>query len=168
MFRSTYVLFILFAVVLSGCAQAPIAEVGDKAPNFNLPQVTTKSSLKLASKTDRPIVLNFWSTTCSACLQELPDLNKIHEETSAVVIGIALDEDPAEVKRIMENHQIDFEVVMGNQELFEQYDGFGIPYTLILDKHKTIRKRFRGIASHQEIADVIQRIEERDEAVASR
>lgn len=163
MFRLQVVILILLC---SGCASQEYSEVGDRAPNFDLPTVNSEASLSLNSSEGRPVILNFWSSTCSACLKELPDLNQLHKEGGVTVIGIALDEDSSQVKQIVEDKAIEFDVVLGTQQLFEQYEGYGIPYTLVLDKNKTIRKRFRGIATHQELVETIQQIEATKDTVA--
>ena len=149
-----------------GCSTNQIAELGDKAPTFDLPIITSNDFLNLAQDGEKPIVLNFWSTSCGACIQELPDLNRIHNDENAVVMGIALDNDVESVNRIIKKNSINFEVALGTQKLFEQYDGYGIPYTLILDKDRRIRKRFRGKASYEDIASTLKKIEEIDGAVA--
>lgn len=163
--KNMFCLVVLIAFV-TGCATTKVAEVGDKAPTFELPVVASSDSLNLDVRDGKPVVVNFWSTSCSACIQELPDLNRIHNDETAVVIGIALDEDTDSVKRICQKNDINYEVALGTQKLFEQYDGYGIPYTLILDKNKTIRKRFRGKASYEDMASVLKKIETLDGSVA--
>ena len=124
---------VVLIVFVAGCATTKVAEVGDKAPTFELPVVASNEFLNLDIHDDKPIVVNFWSTSCGACIQELPDLNRIHSDETAVVIGIVLDEDTDSVKRICQKNDINYEVALGTQKLFEQYDVYGIPYTLILD-----------------------------------
>ncbi len=52
--------------------------VGDKAPNFAL--VDTRDSLvRLDQFKGQIIYLSFWFTTCGACVQEIPEENKIAE-----------------------------------------------------------------------------------------
>lgn len=160
-----FVLPILALLFLAGCAHQPIAEVGDRAPAFEFPDITTDRPIGLNSGDGEFVVLNFWSTSCATCIKELPDLNQVHKDKTALVIGISLDEDIEQVQRVVREKEIAFDVVMGNQELFEQYDGFGIPYTLILDKNQRIRKRFRGEVSREEIVKVLGEIEGRDDAI---
>ena len=45
----------------------------------------------------RPLVVNFWATTCSSCIKEMPHLIELYEELSPhglEVIGIAMAHDP--------------------------------------------------------------------------
>ena len=48
------------------------------------------------------------------------------------------------MKPFVDAHQINYIVGAGNQDLFQQFNGVGIPYTLVLDPSQQIVKIYRG------------------------
>ena len=53
------------------------ATIGDRAPTFRLQTMATGHSVSLASLEGKPLVVNFWSSTCTICDQEMPTLQAI-------------------------------------------------------------------------------------------
>lgn len=91
------------------------------------------------------VVLNFWATWCAPCLKEIPDLNEVAANSKAKVVGIALDEDGMKaVKPFVDRFRINYTVLLGDQDLFQRFNGFGIPYTLVLDRSQRVVKIYRG------------------------
>ncbi|MGH9088060.1 MAG: redoxin domain-containing protein [Acidimicrobiales bacterium] len=53
------------------------ATIGDQAPSFHLRTMSTGQPVTPASLRGKPLVLNFWSSTCTICDQEMPALQAI-------------------------------------------------------------------------------------------
>lgn len=51
----------------------------------------TLSTVGNGTAGDSPVLLNFWATTCTSCLAELPVLDRLHRRGTYRVIGISLD-----------------------------------------------------------------------------
>lgn len=131
-------------LVLAGCAAPPPVEVGEIAPEFDLPALGggTVSSDDLDA---RPTVVSFWATWCQPCYREIPVLNELARESEVQVVSIALDEDGAAVVApFVEERQIGYPVLLGDEETFFRFDGFGIPHTLVLDAERRIVAVHRG------------------------
>ena len=56
----------------------------------------------------RPLVLNFWATWCKACVEELPDLNRLARDVT--VVGIS-NEPEDTLKDFMKTHSMRYIVV---------------------------------------------------------
>lgn len=138
-------------ILLSGCAggeEPGEVAVGRRPPSFSLTSLDG-STVTNRSLEGSVVVLNFWATWCATCASELPDLKQVAADSGAKVVGIALDEGGADtVKSFADSHGIseikNFTVLLGDQELFQRYDGAGIPYTLVLDRSQRIVKIYRG------------------------
>jgi thiol-disulfide isomerase/thioredoxin len=118
--------------------------LGSRAPKFSLKSLegatVTNSSLE-----GDIVVLNFWATWCAPCLKEIPDLKEVAANSKAKVVGIALDEDGIKaVKPFVDRFGINYTVLLGDQDLFQRFNGFGIPYTLVLDRSQRVVKIYRG------------------------
>lgn len=118
--------------------------VGSLAPSFSLTSLdgtTVKSGVLKGSV----VVLNFWATWCQPCMVEIPELKELAASSNVKVVGIALDQDGANtIKPFVANHQINYTVLVGNEEVFQRFNGLGIPYTLVLDRSQRIVKIYRG------------------------
>jgi peroxiredoxin len=150
------------ACVLFGCAgrEAPELEVGDLAPPFQLTAVG-ESAARVTSDDLRGkiAVLNFWSTNCTICLGEVKDLIQIHDSGKAVVVGIALEEDGDGLRQSLKELGIKYRVAVGDEALFTQFNGYAIPYTLVLDRSGKVRRRISGRIEAAELARVIEGID---------
>jgi len=62
----------------------------------------------------RPLVLNFWAPWCGPCVKEMPELDRFSKSQGpkgALVIGLAIDEDPA-VRKFLAAHPVGFPVAV--------------------------------------------------------
>lgn len=149
--------FILFSVVtLQGCGSARAVNpedvvVGATIPDFSVTSLEGKTIDK-ASLKGKPVVLNFWASWCTPCMSEIPELKEFAANSNADVVGIALDENGVEtVKPFVDAHKINYTVAVGTQDLFQQFNGVGIPYTLVLDPSQRIVKIYRGPTNRESL-----------------
>lgn len=71
---------------------------GRAAPSFLLPDLRRPSvSVSLKSLTGRPLVLNFWSTSCTVCVAEAPALAQAYRRLGSRLEFVGID--TAEVSR---------------------------------------------------------------------
>jgi cytochrome c biogenesis protein CcmG/thiol:disulfide interchange protein DsbE len=140
----------LFVLVLSfsGCGTSEpdpaSVVVGGQAPSFSLRSLdgTMVQSNGLKGNV---VVLNFWATWCQPCMTEIPELKQLAANSKAMVIGIALDQDGAKaIKPFVASNNINYTVLVGDEEVFQRFNGLGIPYTLVLDPSQRIVKIYRG------------------------
>jgi thiol-disulfide isomerase/thioredoxin len=141
-----------FTLAGAGCADAGGSEgvkVGRRVPAFSL---VTSANEKVtdSSLEGRFVLLNFWSTSCGPCREEMPDLQKLEESARATVVGIALDGGGWQaVKPFLERHGITYRVALGDEDLFERFGGVGIPYSLLLDRSMRVVKVYRGSVTRE-------------------
>lgn len=153
-------LFGLVVVLASGCRtlgdeDSAKVGIGVKAPPFSLETLDGR----LITNDDfdgRPLVLSFWATWCQPCLKEIPVLEELAKDARVEVIAVALDESGVEsVNPFIRKHEIAYRVVLGDQNLFDLFNGFAIPYTLVLDSTHVVVNIYRGPAGLEALmADV--------------
>jgi cytochrome oxidase Cu insertion factor (SCO1/SenC/PrrC family)/thiol-disulfide isomerase/thioredoxin len=68
------------------------ATLGERAPSFDLPVLgSTGKSAGLGAYAGELLVLNFWSSTCSICLQEMPALQQVTTDLHGQVAIVGVD-----------------------------------------------------------------------------
>jgi thiol-disulfide isomerase/thioredoxin len=144
----------LLVVCLTGCgneSDSPAVAIGNYAPAFTL-EARDGTTVKSSSLKGEIVILNFWATYCQPCRSEIPELNQIAESTRAKVVGISLDQGGPEVIKAFEKDAqltLNYTVLLGDEELFQRFDGIGIPYTLVLDRSQRIVKIYRGMVNRE-------------------
>jgi len=127
-----------------GAQDSGTITLGNRAPEFSLKSLEG-ATVTSGSLEGDIVVLNFWATWCGPCLNEIPELKEVAASSKARVVGIALDEQGLKaVKPFADRYGLNYTILLGDQELFQRFHGFGIPYTLVLDRSQRVVKIYRG------------------------
>ena len=135
----------------------------------NGPQVTAKffnaqfkdvngKIVDLTTLRGKTVVVNFWSTWCPPCVEEMPMFNEAQgqwKDKDVVFVGIAADQ-ADNVKEFLKKTPVSYPVVVSGQpgfdlsrELGNRYDA--IPYTLIINRQQNITNRHFGIYARKDL-----------------
>jgi peroxiredoxin len=88
-------LLVLLAIVAAGIYRFMPQRLA-QVPDIRLVSVAGEE-LRLTDYRGRPLLVTFWSTTCSSCIAEIPHLIGLYRELSPKgleIIGIAMAHDP--------------------------------------------------------------------------
>ena len=156
---------LISVVTLQGCGRAQAVNpedvvVGSTIPDFSVKSLEGKTIDKNALKGE-VVILNFWASWCTPCMAEIPELKELAAHSKAKIVGIALDDNGLEtVKPFVETHQINYTVAVGSQDMFQQFNGVGIPYTLVLDPSQRIVKIYRGPTTRESLEADLKTIQQ--------
>jgi thiol-disulfide isomerase/thioredoxin len=141
------------ALAVCGCGSPDIGgtAAGDEAPPFSLTaqdgRVVDSDSLR-----GQIVLLTFWSTTCGPCVRELPHLQQVDDSGRVKVVAVALDPGGWQtVRPFLDAHRVRLTVAVGDEELFERFDGYSLPHTLLLDRSMRVVKVYRGPVTRERI-----------------
>jgi len=140
------VLLALFAIA---CGAEQKAVVGKAAPNYHAASLTGGAS-SLAELKGKVVLVNAWATWCKPCLEELPELRRLHTELGSrglAVVGVSLDEDTAEapILKFAQDHQMAYAIWHDPaQRLMTTFDFAGLPTTVLIDRDGVLRWRSTG------------------------
>jgi thiol-disulfide isomerase/thioredoxin len=119
--------------------------------------------IQLSKLKGQVVVLNFWSTGCGPCIEEMPQLNKLvkHYAGKKVTFISLASNNAAALKKFFVSHPFEFTTIPSAEKI--QLDIFKlpgvIPYTIVIDQNYTIRKMWFGgtgdetFSLYQEIID---------------
>ncbi len=94
----------------------------------------------------KPVLLNFWFTTCIPCIEEMPVLNNIKQELEGRVHFIAVTFESVEkVKRFLTRHKFDFIQVADAKRFIQSLHMQAFPVNIFLDKEAVVQKIEFGI-----------------------
>ena len=110
-------------------------------------------------------MVNIWATTCSFCIEEMPDLQELNDEMEDLQILTLLtdvrsldDEDGVEEAHdIMSAQKVTLPVLLDTDELDECFPAVGTPTSYLLDQDGNILGRPKvGMASKENYAKWVQ------------
>ncbi len=131
----------------------PGIQVGDVAPDFNLPGLD-RSTVRLADYRGQVVVVNFWATWCPPCVEETPSLEKFSAETKPLgvtVIGVSVDEDAAALEKFVGDYHLTFPIARDpGGSLAARFGSFKFPETYILDRNGRVAEKIVGAINWQD------------------
>lgn len=128
---------------------SPIESSRKPAPDFTLRDAAGKP-VKLSDFRGQVVLLNFWATWCAPCKVEIPwfvEFEQKYGQRGFAALGVSFDDDGWQsVTPYMQTKQMNYPVVLGNEEVERLYGGLGaLPTTLILDKSGRIAVTHVGL-----------------------
>ena len=123
-------------------------EKGSPAPNFTLPDLNGKM-VSLADYKGQVVLLNIWATWCRPCVEEMPSMEKLHQELKDekfVIIAVSIDESGAKaVLPFMKKHKLSFPALIDSAGTINSlYQTTGVPESFIIDKQGNILEEIIG------------------------
>ena len=139
----------------------PAADPGAKAaPDFNLKGLDSRE-YRLADFRGKKVLINFWTTWCPYCLEEMPLLQKFHEQNKdggwqVLTVDITSSEKSlADVQNYIKSKGFTFPVLLDEKgEVASRYGVRSIPASYILNEQGQIIKTKVGPFSEKEIGEL--------------
>jgi thiol-disulfide isomerase/thioredoxin len=107
--------------------------------------------VSLSQYKGKVVLLNFWATWCHGCKQEIPwymEFADKYKDRGFVVIGVSMDEDGwKSVKPFLQEKKMNYPVIIGNQELMNQYGGDSMPVSVLIDREGKIADLHSGVVN---------------------
>lgn len=157
-------LFISLMIIITSIAASdndddPVFSVGDKAPNFTLPDLNNnyvflrdfcgeKLRKPWVNKEKYAVVMSFFATWCVPCMKEIPHLTQVAEQFRDKKIKfflIDVGEDKAKLEPFLKEKNITLPVLLDQyQVVAEKYGAKSLPTLVVLDQNGKVRKYKKG------------------------
>jgi cytochrome c biogenesis protein CcmG/thiol:disulfide interchange protein DsbE len=126
---------------------ATFAGLGDGAPD-----------VALADFRGRPVVVNFWASTCAPCVREMPALEEVHRAAGdgLALVGIAVNDRVDAALELAATTGVTYP--LGTDPRGEYFTDAGatlLPTTLVFDADGELRRRLTGEITAADLAEVL-------------
>ncbi|MFM9093900.1 MAG: TlpA family protein disulfide reductase [Acidimicrobiaceae bacterium] len=134
--------------------------IGSKLPAINLEnvdgqQVSTQSLL------NKPIIINFWYSTCEPCRRELPALANadMQHRDQVRFIGVNIKDSATVAKEFAARYGVEFELLLDKNGLLISKLGIATaPVTLAIDSQGVIIAQKAGEISANELDELVKEL----------
>jgi cytochrome c biogenesis protein CcmG/thiol:disulfide interchange protein DsbE len=122
---------------------------GSEAPNLKMLNLGTDDSVELADYFGDVVLLNIWATWCAPCEQEMPAIQRLHEQygpKGVKVVAVSVDaSDSKEVLEWVAKRNLTFDVLHDRSGQIERlYQTTGWPESFVIDQEGVIVKHEIG------------------------
>jgi len=155
----------------SGEDSSNVADMNQPMPHAVMP-AADDNWVDLESYKGKVVLINFWTTWCPGCRDEMPELIRLQQEFESkgfTIVAIAVDDEGEEsVKTYVRTEQfnvdgtlmpINFPVLLGYDELARKlgFEG-GLPASILVTRDAREVKIIRGPFKAQEVSRAIKRL----------
>jgi peroxiredoxin len=120
------------------------------APDFEL-QDTNGKTHRLSDYRGRPVIINFWTTWCPPCREELPSMNRAWkqlEKENIAMLAINMGEDEDTIFIFSADYPTDFPILMDQSgDVIARWPVKGLPTTYVIAPDGSIA--YRAIGSRE-------------------
>lgn len=156
-------LLLAAALVLGGIFVWQQTKSTSQAPDVSYTLLDGSKSTTGALR-GKVVLINFWATSCTTCVREMPHIVATHEKFKArgyETLAVAMSYDPpAYVVNFAESRKLPFGVVIDNTGAIAQ--SFGqvqlTPTTILINKRGEIVKRYVGEPDFVALEKLVDRL----------
>ena len=138
------VILVLGIVILPACTPTQSnSMIGNPGPFFQL-KGSDGSYLSSQSLSGKTILINFWSTTCPPCVEEMPYFQKLQDSWSrrndAMLVMIDLNDDLPTAQNFIQKNQYTFQFFLDSGYITAQiFDIRFTPTSVLIDRQGIVR-----------------------------
>jgi peroxiredoxin len=139
--------------------------VGNVAPNFTLTTLDGKQ-VSMSQFRGKPVMLNFWYSTCPGCLAEIPGMQRFYSAQQAagkdfVILGVNSVDDAQTAQQFAQQYGLSYSLALdNNQQVATLYNLTATPTSYFIDRQGIIRSVVVGPVDastlQQDVAEISQ------------
>ncbi|WP_027855902.1 TlpA family protein disulfide reductase [Marinobacterium jannaschii] len=140
---------LLASALLALTIQSPLANAGNNlepAPQFTAKRLNGETFDLSSYKGDKPVLLKFWATWCSYCLEEMPHLDATYDKyrgkLEVLTINVGFNDSVRNVQTLFDEKGYKLPTVFdADGSLTSQYKVIGTPTQVLIDRDGMVRMR---------------------------
>src|SRR5262245_39959239 len=134
--------------------------VGKPLPDRGYTTFPDDQPARLSDLRGKPVVLNFWASTCTPCITEMPDLERVHQDFGDKVtfLGLQVQDGIENGKEMVEKTGVRYPIGRDTYgEVLRELGGRGLPTTVVVAADGTVKAFYNGSqVSAAELTDVLR------------
>lgn len=142
--KMEFIVFLLLIFSLGNLKAQTIAssqsvKVNERMPSFYLQEVLyfTKKEISLDDFKGKWLILDFWSTTCKACVFSFPKINQLQKDLGDKVQFVLIGKgDEKNIRSVYEKYREYYKLTLPiayDSKLFEVFDVQTVPHIIVID-----------------------------------
>ncbi len=117
----------------------------------------------LSAYLGQPVVVNFWSSTCAACIAEMPEFEEVFQRYSnqddVAFVGINIGDTNDATKEMVNTTGVTYDIGRDTaRSVFPGFGGLGMPTTALVSENGEILEVRTGPVSGQDLSELITEI----------
>ncbi len=121
------------------------------------------NKISLSDYKGKKVYLNFWATWCPPCKAEMPDMEKLYQETKdngLIMLAVNVGEDKKTVQSFIEDNGYNFPVLLDvTGEVSQLYQVTGIPTSYFIDTEGYLDDGATGSISLEAMKEYVNNLE---------
>ena len=125
----------------SGTAGEGTLTRAEEAPDLVLPRLGGGDEVRISDYRGQPLVVNFWGSWCEPCVDEMPDLQRVHESLGDQVafLGINVNDAEEAAVRMVARTGVTYDLARDvDGELGQALEVTTFPTTFLIDADGTV------------------------------
>jgi peroxiredoxin len=113
----------------------------------------------LAQHRGRPVLVNFWASSCAPCVTEMPDLQRIHDHFGdrLAVVGFATLDAEDSARQLAQRTGVQYQLGFDRTgSILGAFSGVGLPTTVLIDREGVVRYTHLGAATYDDLMPIIE------------
>ena len=134
--------------------------IGNIAPDFELTTLEGETT-RLSDYRGQRVFINFWATWCPPCRAEMPDMQKLYEQTDVDVeiLAVNLQESEEVVSEFVKEFGLTFPILMDvNSDVADTYQVRAYPTSYMIDSSGRIQFIAIGAMNHDLMVQEIEKM----------
>jgi thiol-disulfide isomerase/thioredoxin len=167
MSKKTWLILAIVIIAVGGIVGIALTRNPTSPSDLTLPVITWNET-SLSELQGRPVVLNFWSISCTYCRQQLPYLESVAQQSEGEleVIAVNMRDSASRIQTFFGDYEPTMTIAVDeNREAFRDYclaynnTGGYIPFTLFVDSEGVVQYVKTGaFASETQLWDTLSSV----------
>lgn len=139
----------VLGAAIAATSDIPLVGPGSPAPDFEAVNIATGDPAALADYRGNVVLLNIWATWCRACEEEMPSMQRLHQQlgpSGLRIVAVSIDKASSQdVLKWVQERDLTFDILHDRRGRIESlYQTTGVPESFVIDRHGAIVKKEIG------------------------